>query len=279
MLMFSLVCLFVLGAIFGSFVNALVWRLYQQSLGKKRSSKLTDNDLSIVHGRSVCTHCGHQLSWLDLIPLVSWVFLAGKCRYCKKSIGLQYPAVELMLGILFILSRIYWPGSWDILGTINFAAWLVMLTGFVALAAYDLKWMLLPNRIVYPLLALAVVLSIMNVSVGSVTILEVALSVLIAGGIFYALFVISDGRWIGGGDVKLGILIGVLLASPKGAFLMLMLASLLGTMVALPGLLLKRLDKSSHIPFGPFLIGAAVVVYLFGSSMIAWYERVVLLQG
>lgn len=279
MLMFSLVCLFVLGAIFGSFVNALVWRLHQQSLGKKRGNKLTNKDLSIVHGRSVCPQCGHRLAWLDLIPLISWVSLVGKCRYCKKPIGVQYPLVELALGVLFILSRIYWPGTWDALGVINFTVWLVMLTGFVALTVYDLRWMLLPNRIVYPLMGLAAVLAMVNIGFGSMTVLDVALSVLIAGGIFYTLFVISSGKWIGGGDVKLGILIGFLLTSPKGAFLMLLLASLLGTLVALPGLLLKRLDKSSHIPFGPFLIAATIIVYLFGSSMIAWYERIVLLQG
>src|SRR5690606_30401169 len=101
---------------------------------------------------------------------------------------------------------------------------------------------------------------------------HVMFSVLIGGGLFFLLFHISDGKWIGGGDVKLGALAGLVLGSPYLAFLMLLTASMLGTLVALPALFTKRLRATSRIPFGPFLIIATIAVMLYGQSLIGWYK-------
>ncbi len=283
-----IVFLAVTGLCLGSFVNALVFRLHAQSKTSQKSVKSKvrkvsgkDVELSIVKGRSVCVHCGHELSWRDLVPVLSWLSLKGKCRYCHKPISWQYPAVELATAALFVVSYLFWPGQWvsDMQSAVNFTVWLVMLTGFVALVVYDLRWMLLPNRITYPLIALAAITALYNVAVAADSarvFADTLFSVLIAGGLFWSLFMASKGKWIGGGDVKLGLLAGLLLADPYKAFLLLLFASFAGCLVAVPGLITGRLKTGSRIPFGPFLIFATIIVMLFGSSIIDWYKELLL---
>lgn len=291
--------LVILGLMLGSFANALVYRLHQQSINS-RKSKVTkskakkavrnlstfnfrhstkEDSLSIINGRSMCPHCKHRLSSLDLVPVFSWVLLRGKCRYCRKQIGVQYPLVELVTASAFVASYLWWPTIFDNAGKVNFAVWLIMLTGFIALIVYDGRWMILPNRVIYPLIAVAASLVMANATVfhgGLAYVRDTAFSVAVAGGLFYGLYKASKGKWIGFGDVKLGILIGLLLNDAPRAFLVLFLASLLGTLVVLPGLIKKKITSSSHIPFGPFLIIATVIVKLFGTALIEWYKRVFL---
>ena len=96
---------------------------------------------------------------------------------------------------------------------------------------------------------------------------------MVGGGLFYVLFQVSKGKWIGGGDVKLGWVLGLFLATPGRSFLMIFLAATLGSLVSLPLLAGKRLHKNSVLPFGPFLIIAAIIVQLFGHSILHWYQR------
>jgi len=256
----------LLGLMCGSFVNALAWRVHEQS---RNTKKAVSKDLSIMKGRSMCPHCKHQLAAKDLVPVLSWMSVKGRCRYCHKPISWQYPVVELITAVLFGLSYAFWPFLFDSIGTVQFIIWLVVLTGFMTLAVYDLRWMLLPNSIVYPLLGLVGLGAVLQLAVDPsfARVGALASSVIIGGGLFYGLFILSSGKWIGGGDVKLGFLLGLLLADPILASMMLFLASLLGTLVALPGLLTKRLSTTTRLPFGPFLIVGCIVVYLFGADI------------
>ncbi len=270
---------------FGSFVNALVWRLHMQASRKqkvesKKSNNLKSSDLSIIKGRSMCPGCKHELSAKDLVPVFSWLTLGGRCRYCKKPISWQYPLVELFTAFLFVFSFFFWPLEWNTYGVINFVVWLIIIVGFMSLIIYDLKWMLLPNRIVFPLIVISVLLAVFNIlsNESLSNLYQTVMSVAVAGGIFYLLFVISGGKWIGGGDVKLGLLIGLILGDPYLAFLVLFIASLLGTLYILPGILLKRVNPRSRIPFGPFLIMATIIVQLFGLSLVEWYKSMLYLE-
>ena len=119
--------LVIFGLCFGSFVNALGWRLHKQLNAKKPNP-----DLSILKGRSMCPHCGHTLSAVDLLPVVSWLSLGGKCRFCRKPISWQYPVVEMVTAVLFLVSYIYWPFTLNGVESIVFGSWLVMLVGFMA---------------------------------------------------------------------------------------------------------------------------------------------------
>jgi prepilin signal peptidase PulO-like enzyme (type II secretory pathway) len=265
-------CVLILGLALGSFVNALVWRVHEQA---KHGKKKADPGLSILHGRSMCPDCRHQLGFWDLLPVVSWLTLAGKCRYCRKPISWQYPLVELSTAVLFGFSYLFWPYGWQVIGVFQFAIWLLMLTGFMALSVYDLRWQILPTRIIYPLTGLAalqtLVLTVYAMDVQVVV--GALLGVLCLGGLFYAMFQVSDGKWIGGGDVRLGVTLGLLVGGPAQAILLLFLASLTGTIVSLPLLASNKSRLRRKVAFGPFLIVAAVVVYLFGTSIVSWYKN------
>ena len=279
-LMLTSLTLLLFGLAAGSFVNALVYRLHEQNKvkSKKLKVKKTFQDLSIVHGRSMCPNCKHTLAWYDLIPVVSWLMLGGKCRYCKKPISPQYPLVELTMALVFVVSYVFWPendfndGQWLLLAT-----WLISSVGLLALALYDLKWQLLPNRIIYPTLAVSALGTLaytifFSDNIGK-SLLLWAMSLAVASGIFYLLFIISNGKWIGFGDVRLGLVTGTLLAKPQYSLLMIFIASVLGTLVALPDLLRRKKTLASRLPFGPFLITATFIVVLFGPSILNYYKN------
>jgi prepilin signal peptidase PulO-like enzyme (type II secretory pathway) len=264
--------LIVLGLCLGSFVNALVWRVHQRSKNPRKTKAL-----SIISGRSMCPHCQHELAVKDLVPILSWLWLKGRCRYCKKPISPQYPIVELALALVFILSYQFWPQPLHHGQVVLLATWLVCSVGLMALLLYDLKWMLLPSKIIYPTLLLAVVGQLIYL-VGYANnkphaILNWVLSILVASGLFFILFSLSKGRWIGFGDVRLGLLTGTLLQTPSKSLLMIFIASLLGTVLAVPLIAAGKKSLSGRIPYGPFLITATFVVLLFGDSLINSYKN------
>ncbi|HET7528955.1 MAG TPA: prepilin peptidase [Candidatus Saccharimonadales bacterium] len=261
--------LIILGLCFGSFVNALVWRVRHNETSKKK--------ISIINDRSMCPRCKHTLGAADLVPLLSWLFLKGKCRYCGKPISPQYPLVELSMTLVFVLSYVYWPAALTGGQTALFAAWLAAGVGLMALLVYDLKWMLLPNRIIYPTLLAAGAGNIIYLAGFAPDkvhfLLYWALSVVIASGVFWALYSVSDGKWIGFGDVRLGLITGTLLQTPGKSILMIFLASLAGAAVSLPLIAVGKSRLSSKIPYGPFLIGATFICLLFGQEILDWYKH------
>ena len=264
-----------LGLVFGSFVNAWVWRLSQKLDKDGNPKKLTHKQkktLSIVTARSMCPNCKHTLAAKDLIPVFSWLQLKGKCRYCKAKISPQYPTVELLTMVLFVVSGLLLPIN-TLSELIFFGSWLVVITGFVALAVYDIKFQILPDKILKVIFPFAVIMSAITVTQRENSLLysflQVFLSIFIAGGIFYILYVISNGKWIGGGDVKLGIVIGLVLSSALLSILMLFVASVAGVIASL--ISNKGFNKKAKIPFGPFLIIGAYITVLFGSGIIDWY--------
>lgn len=283
--------MFILGLAIGSFICASVWRFHEQSElddrqqisdSRKKEKKHTSSsqllspnsrDLSIVKGRSMCEHCGHTLAPKDLIPLISWLSLNGKCRYCKARLSWEYPTVELVTGVLFTLSYVAWDFT-STFGYVSFGIWSVFLSALIFLALYDLKWLLLPNKIVYPMIIGATLL-VLAESIffdGGVEVLkDSAFGLLFAGGIFYALFAVSKGKWIGGGDVKLGIFIGIFLGFSRSV-LTFVLAFNIAAIVILPLLLLGIVKRKTPVPFGPFLILATIVSTLYGYEIIQWYS-------
>lgn len=259
------VLLILLGLALGSFVNAFVWRLHERK--------------DWVGGRSECPHCHHALAPKDLVPVLSWIILKGKCRYCGKPIP-DSPVVELAVPALFVLSYLFWPIPFDSQGLFVFCLWLLFLVAFVALAVYDIRWFLLPNKIVFVLIGLAIAQVLARVFVfgESWTVLSGAiLGVITISGLFLAVFLLSKGTWIGFGDVKLAVVLGLLAGGLLPALLVLLVSSVLGMMFSLPLLLAGKANRKSRIPFGPFLLAAMVFVQLFGSGIISWYANLLLL--
>jgi len=269
--------LLVVGLCLGSFVNALVWRLHEQAeeTDKKKPNKAYLKRLSISKGRSMCSHCHHELAAKDLIPVISWLALRGKCRYCRKPIP-DSPLVELLTATLFIVSYIYWPEVLQGWQTAIFGLWLAIVVGLVALTVYDIRWFLLPNKLIYPLVAIALAQAAIVVGISAdplKTVVNISLAILVGGGIFYLIFQISQGKWIGGGDVRLGWLLGLIVGTPAKSLLFIFIAAIAGTLVSVPLLASGRLKRNAVIPFGPFLILGAVITVLFGSSILDWYQN------
>lgn len=253
----------LLGLALGSFINALVWRIHEKR--------------DFVKERSVCVHCEHTLEWYDLVPLFSWLWLRGQCRYCSKKISWQYPAVELATASLFVVSYLVWPydlSFWQ--EAVVFAFWLVQLVGLITLFVYDIRWMILPNTIVYSLIALALFQRsfelIFIADNPALVFKEVALGALVGGGLFYLLYIVSKGRWIGGGDVKLGFLIGILLG-PKLALIALLIAFYSAAIFILPLMALKKLSRKSKVPFGPFLIFGLIITMLASEKLLEIFDN------
>lgn len=267
------------GLVLGSFVNALVWRLHEQaSLQDKNTAKARKRlrDVSISHGRSMCPTCSHTLAAKDLVPVLSWVSLRGKCRYCKVSISWQYPLVELLTSGLFMLSYATWPYSLvGVLDQFALVVWFVVLVFFMALAVYDIRWYLLPDRLVAPLTGVAMLFAILRACAewDIVPLGYAVLGAVLFFGFFWLLYQISDGKWIGGGDVKIALALGLLVGTPLRAGLVLFGASLIGTFASLPSLIRSKDTLKAYVPFGPWLLTATVLVVLYGQRCVDWYNN------
>lgn len=209
--------------------------------------------------------------------MLSWLSLGGKCRYCRKPIP-DSPLVELTLPFLFVLSYVAWPEPLQGAGLYTFICWLVFLAGFLALAVYDLKWFLLPDVIVFPLMGLAAITVLGRPFFGGSweEVIGSAAGAAVMSGLFYAIFRFSKGAWIGFGDVKLAIVLGALAGGVLPSLLVLFIASLLGTIVALPMVIRGKANRKSHLPFGPMLIAGTIAVVLFGQGIIDWYVNLIL---
>lgn len=281
-----LIAVFVtfIGVCLGSFVNALVWRTRQRELlvDKAEGRKLTKTEqaqlkkLSITTERSRCTHCEHELAPLDLVPVFSYLWLRGKCRYCGEKIE-DTPIAELLGGALALGSYLAWP--YDLLSTFDYAIfgiWLIVTTLLLALSMYDARWQLLPNRVVAALSVVVVVfIVLLAASQGEVSVLLGAIwGGLVIGGLFYLLHQMSKGRWIGGGDVKIGFALGAIAGGLTNAFLLVFAASLLGTLYACAVAIITRkpLSGATKVPFGPFLIIGALIAFFVGTSIVDWYQ-------
>jgi prepilin signal peptidase PulO-like enzyme (type II secretory pathway) len=293
MIVLVLIWLVMLGLILGSFANALVWRMHAQdeardeieTLEAQKASKKRNADLkakreeltklSMRTGRSMCSSCKHPLAAKDLIPLFSYLWLRGKCRYCHQKI-VDPPLMEAGLALAFVLSFIFWPLDMVGYGLVAFIFWLVFLTAFAVLTLYDLRWFLLPDRVVWPLVGLAVAQVALHVFVfggGSEALWGALWGMAVGCGVFLVLYTVSRGEWIGFGDVKLGIVLGLLVGGLMQGMLLIFLASLFGTLASVPALIRsrgKRNKRQMIIPFGPFLIAAAVVLVLFGQMITDW---------
>jgi leader peptidase (prepilin peptidase) / N-methyltransferase len=243
------------GAAMGSFVDALTWRLH--------------NGRSLLSGRSECESCHTTLGFVELIPLVGWALLRGRCRHCGAGIGVQAPLAEAALATLFVLSYAAWSPRWGgIRGGLSFGLWLACLVLLAALAVYDLRWMRLPDAIVVPLLPLGLAQAVLRAGTRPTPPALLAHALLGAaalGGLYALVHVVSRGQWIGLGDVKLALVAGVLLGGPRPALLALLLANVFAAAVAVAGLLAGRIRRDRRMPMGPFLVGGVVVAALYGN--------------
>jgi prepilin signal peptidase PulO-like enzyme (type II secretory pathway) len=250
--------IFLFGLIFGSFLNAVLYRL---EVGG-----------SLIKERSRCPKCGHILRWYELFPILSFMVQVGKCRECKKRISLQYPLVELTTGLLFLAVFLKYQGP--VLMLVFDIGWLDVLYGFIVVSflvlifVFDLKHYIIPNVAVYSLILISFGYDLYNYDF--ILLKYYFLASVIAFGFFLFLYLVSSGKWIGFGDVKYGIFMGLFLGWPEilvGLFVAYVSGALIGSLL----LAIKRKKFKSEIPFGPFLIFGTLVAFFWGDEILRWY--------
>ena len=279
---FAITSLALLGACVGSFSVAQVYRirLSQLSSTKKLTSveraelnklkkiKLTPKKPSV--DRSKCLSCGYQLAPLDLIPVFSWLFLRGRCRKCKKTIGFTEFLTEITLTIVFPLSFIFWHAPLETpLAIAQFTIWIIFLTTLTILFVYDLRWKLLPTFLLTTLIIAAILFVLCSYdtifTVDRLT--SVFLAVTILSGTYFILHHASKGRWVGSGDWLLALPMALILQDWFLAILTLFLANFIGCLAVIPSLARKKLTTNSAIPLGPLLIIAFIIIFFTGSFL------------
>lgn len=270
--------IFILGLIIGSFLNCVIFRMEAEE--------------NFLKGRSKCPDCKHELSWKDLIPIISFLSLGGKCRYCEKQISWQYPLVEISTALIFLLifnfvSGILPPAGWQF--ALFIIPYFLMLIFFwtifsflIIIFVYDLRYYLIPDKVIYSAIAISFLYILLNVFDHidrGLDFWEPLLNSLVGALIgllpFLLIFLISRGKWIGFGDVKLGLLMGLFLGWPN-IILALFLSVFLGAIMGIGLMLLGKKKFSSEIPFGPFLITGTFMSLFWGNQIINWYLNLII---
>lgn len=289
---------FLFGLLMGSFGNVVSLRIQKKQKG-------------ILMGRSTCPKCGHQLSWWENLPLFSWLLLRGKCRSCKSPISWQYPVAELFFGLLFLLAA--WQIGGDVprlllsfltlffLGVLLLSdlrymelpdeaslplLWTAIMS-IILLGAVTWSGALLGALLIYGFFALLILIPSCLRGHCKKALLAVfhfpfwLLFALFGLGAWYEQRFekkeeqeVELESWIGGGDLRLGIAMGLLLGWKLGA-LALFLSYTIGAIILLPFLLLKKKTGGSMVPFGPFLILGTIICLFFGTEILAWYLKLI----
>ncbi|MBM7098003.1 prepilin peptidase [Bacillus sp. H-16] len=244
------VYVFLFGLIFGSFFNLVGMRM--------------PNKESIIKPRSRCPECGHSLSAWELIPVLSYVILRGKCKDCGKRVSPLYPLMETATGGLFLLSYLHWGFSFELIVSLLFVSMLVIIT------VSDLTSYLILNKV---LMFFFIPLLLLRLTVADLYPWWIPIVGMLTGfGILFALAVLSKGG-MGGGDVKLYAVIGVVLGFP-GVLMSIFFASLIGAVIGIFGVLFKGMNRKSSIPFGPSIALGSIIVYFYGIQIWNWYMKI-----
>ncbi len=280
--------IFLLGLAVGSFLNVVIFRLES---GKK-----------MVNDRSKCMSCGRVLAWHDLLPVLSFIFLKGRCRYCKEKISWQYPIAELFTGIMFVLITNYelritnyeylisqFPSA-----PISISYLLFIASSLIVIFFYDLRHYIIPDKIIYPAIIAAIGYNLLgemiinnnfqfSINFQSISNFQFLiynlkssyfvnhfLAAFLASGFFFSIVWLTKGKGMGGGDVKLAFLMGLVLGWPViivSVFLSFIIGSIFGILLILAG----RKKMKSMIPFGPFLVLGTFVGLFWGEKIVGWY--------
>ncbi len=226
-----------------------------------------------MSGRSRCPKCKKQIAWYDNIPVLSFAMLGGRCRHCKKKISWQYPVVELATGVLFILafnfSALGGPASGWQFSIINFIelfkVWF-LISVMIVIFVIDLRWYLILDIVSLPA---AAVIFIVNLFLGF-SWSSLLISGIIGGSFFLFQFIISRGKWIGGGDIRLGLLMGLALGWPD-ILTALFLAYFIGSIIGIALIAGGGKEWGSKVPLGTFLTAATLITLFWGEKIFQWY--------
>lgn len=236
--------IFLFGIVIGSFLNVCILRIPAKE--------------SIAKERSHCMSCGYQLAWYDLVPLFSYLFLGGKCRKCKKHISLQYPLVEALNGVLYVL--IFLVNGWSIDSVI----YCLLTSALIVLSVIDFRTYEIPAGINLFILALGLIHLVFHLGDW----LEYGIGLLAVSGFLAILYYISGGTAIGGGDVKLMGAAGLLLGW-KLSIVAFLAGCIIGSVIHV--IRMKLSDEGHRLAMGPYLAVGIFLAMLWGNAFLSWY--------
>jgi len=257
MLFFFYLLIFIFGLVVGSFLNSIIYRLQTGE--------------SFLFKRSFCPHCKHKLGWQDLIPIFSFLILRGKCRYCQKPISWQYPLVELTAAILFLSPIINGSPTSIKLGDLFF--YWIFTSFLIIIFVYDLKYYIIPDKIIYPAITIALLYNILYsyfILHTSYFILNTIYAAFGSAAFFLVVVLVSRGKWMGVGDIKLAFFIGLVLGWPN-ILVALFLAFFIGAIIGVGLIAGHKKSLRSEVPFGPFLVVGTFIALFWGQNIINWY--------
>ncbi|MCD4705937.1 prepilin peptidase [bacterium] len=279
MFLYYLFFIFIFGLCVGSFLNVIILRLR--------------NKKTFLKARSYCPKCKKKIVWYDNLPILSFLILKGRCRHCKKKISLQYPLVEFITGILFVIVflvnlksstsgaysnfQFFSQGLTSLWLAIPNSQFLILLfrdwifvSILIIIFVYDFRWYLILDKITFPAIGIALIINIfagffwVNILIGAI----------IGGSFFLIQFLLSQGKWIGGGDIRMGVLMGIMLGW-KMLLMALFLSYIIGSVVSIILLLFRKKKWGSRIPFGTFLSVATIIILLWGKEICDWYFGII----
>lgn len=245
---------FILGTIIGSFLNVVALRY---------------NTGMTLRGRSKCFSCGKNLEWHELVPILSFFYQGGECKKCKSKISWQYPLIEILAGVLFILIFYYFPPT-SLQASFNTVFYLFITSLLLVITIYDIKHKIIPDPIVYLFASVAFLklfvapdLTFFVPSIGDI------ISGPLLASPFFFIWLFSKGKWMGLGDAKLTLGIGWVLGFAAGLSAVI-LAFWIGAIVSVIWIYIvfRKFKSKQEIPFGPYLILGMYLVLFFGISVI-----------
>lgn len=244
--MLTYLVVFIFGAVVGSFLNVCIYRIPRNE--------------SLILPPSRCPDCNERIVIYDNIPVLSYIFLKGRCRNCDSKIPLTYPFVEILNGILYLSLFLYF--GWGA----QFLAYSVFLSSLIIVTFIDLAHQIVPDRITIPGIVLGILIASTLLPVGLMNSLSGAI---LGGGLFYLTAILSRGG-MGGGDIKLIAMIGAFLGW-KEVLLTIFLSALSGSLIGISLMVFRGKGRKHKIPFGPFLALGATLSLFWGKDIIKWY--------
>ncbi len=246
----SLIIVFsgLFGVLLGSFGNVLIFRV-----PANRS----------INGRSHCMHCKHVLSWFELIPVLSYLGLRGRCRKCHKHISFQYPLIELLSGCIGVLAVMHVPA---LLPAFFFGVSLWLL---LVLAVIDGRTGTVPYTLSIPFVASSLLYTLLLGPLTQGAGINLAASIVIGAGFFGLQWIISRGRWVGSGDILLGAGVAALVGTPPLTLIALGLSYIIGAVIAVGFLAARKKTLAAALPFGPFLACGAAITIWYGDTALS----------
>ena len=271
--------IFLLGLLVGSFLNVVIYRLpvmmekefkkdyleYFDAESEELAKLNAEPKFNLVVPRSRCPKCGHLISAMENIPVISWLFLHGKCRKCKLPISFRYPSIELLSAVLTLTVAFFFPPSWKLLGAI------LLTWALISLSFIDFDKMLLPDEITQPFLWLGLVINTVDgfVTVKS-AVIGAVLGYLSLWSVYWGFKLITGKEGMGYGDFKLMAVIGAWFGYQMLPLAVLM-SALVGAVIGITYKIVVKESASKPIPFGPYIAVTCYVIMLWGVQINDWY--------